>query len=60
VDASKPFAVGICKLSLRMVAFDHSLQQYNDVIPGNNTTHVRKEIYAFIDASMVKSLNGKF
>jgi hypothetical protein len=23
---SKPFAVGICKLSLRMVVFDHSFQ----------------------------------
>jgi hypothetical protein len=58
---SQPFAVGICKLSLRMVAFDHSFQRYNNVIPGNdNTTYERKEIYQFIDASMVKSLHGKF
>jgi hypothetical protein len=57
---SKPFGVGICKLSLGMVAFDHSFQRYNNVVPGNNTTYEWKEIYRFIDASMVKSLHGKF
>jgi hypothetical protein len=34
-------------------------QGYNNVIPGNNTTYERNQIYPFIDARMVKSLHGK-
>jgi hypothetical protein len=42
-----------------MAVFDHSFQQYNDVIPDNNMTYEWKQIYPFIDASMVKSLHRK-
>jgi hypothetical protein len=56
---SKPFAAGVCKISLRMVEYDHAFQQYKDVIPAGNHGMKQKQMHPLIDASIVASLQGK-